>query len=152
MTVGAGVPLAALHGFVFRNGKLVTRSISLGRGTIVLMPFTLWAPSASDVAIQLGRLALQQPVYAVTSWSANTGRLDAPSREILMALNSWRQNLPPHFSMLIVPDSELRAFSADSFPGGIVIRDGIVRWNSVISSQGAERMLVHALKGRVGRP
>ena len=152
MSVGARAPLAELHGYVFSNGKLVTRSISLGRGNIVLLPFTLWAPSASDVAIQLGRLAPQQRVYAITSWSANTGRPDAPSREILMALNSWRQNLPPHILMLIVPDSELRAFKADSFPGGIVIRDGIVRWNSAISSQGAERLLVHALQGRAERP
>jgi hypothetical protein len=152
MSVGARTPLAALHGYFFSNGKLVTRSIPLRHGNVVLLPFTLWAPSAADVAIRLGRLAPQQPVYAITSWSANTGRLDAPSQEILMALNSWRQNLPQHSLMLIVPDSELRAFEADSFPAGIVIRDGIVRWNSALSSQGAERMLIHALKGHAERP
>lgn len=47
--------------------------------------------------------------------------------------------------MLIVPDAELRAFEADSFPAGVVIVDGIVRSNSLLSSQGAVRVLVRAV-------
>jgi hypothetical protein len=97
------------------------------------------------VVLDLARFAPQQPIYAITSWRANTGREDVQSREILMALNSWRRNLPRHVYMLIVPDIELRAFYADSFPSGIVVSGGVVRWNSVLSSRGAERMLVHAL-------
>jgi hypothetical protein len=104
------------------------------------------------VVLDLARFAPHQPIYAITSWKANTGREDVPSREILMALNSWRQNLPRHVYMLIVPDIELRAFHADSFPSGIVVSGGVVRWNSVLSSRGAERMLVHALNDPARRP
>ncbi len=144
--VGGRVPLSGLHGHSISNSTLLPRSISLVSGTILLVPFTLWAPSAPDVVLDLARFAPQQPIYAITSWKANTGRDDVPSHEILMALNSWRQNLPRHVYMLIVPDVELRAFHADSFPSGIVISGGVVRWNSVLSSRGAERMLVHTLK------
>ena len=144
--VGGRVPLNGLHGHSISNSTLLPRSISLIGGTILLVPFTLWAPSAPDVVHDLARVAPQQPIYTITSWKANTGREDVPSHEVLMALNSWRQNLPPHVYMLIVPDVEMRAFHADSFPSGIVIRGGIVRWNGVLSSRGAERMLVHTLK------
>ena len=115
-------------------------------GTILLIPFTLWAPSSPDVVRDLARFAPKQRIYAVTSWRANTGREDVPSREILTALNSWQQNLPQHVHMLVVPDTTLRAFHADSFPSGIVVTDGVTRWNGVLSSRGAERMTVHALK------
>jgi len=54
--------------------------------------------------------------------------------------------------MLIVPDVELSAFHADSFPAGIVIRDGVVRSNSVLSSPGAERMLLRVLTDPAERP
>jgi hypothetical protein len=47
--------------------------------------------------------------------------------------------------MLIVPNAELSTFHIDSFPAGIAIRDGIVRSNSILSSRGAEHMLVRAL-------
>jgi hypothetical protein len=144
-SVGARVPLSGLHGHFLGNNALLPRSVSLAGGTVLLVPFTLWAPNALDVVLDLARFAPQQPIYAITSWGANTGREDVSSREILMALNAWRQNLPRHVSMLIVPDSELRAFHADSFPSGIVVSGGVVRWNSVLSSRGAERMIVHAL-------
>jgi hypothetical protein len=47
--------------------------------------------------------------------------------------------------MLVVPDSELRAFHADAFPAGVVIVDGVVRSNGLLSSRGAVRVLVRAL-------
>ena len=119
--VGGRVPLSGLHGHSISNSALLPRSISLVGGTILLVPFTLWAPSAPDVVLDLARVAPQQPIYTITSWKANTGREDVPSHEVLMALNSWRQNLPSHVYMLIVPDVEMRAFHADSFPSGIVI-------------------------------
>jgi hypothetical protein len=39
----------------------------------------------------------------------------------------------------------LNAFYVDSFPAGIVIRDGSVRFNGVLFGRGAEHVLVHAL-------
>ncbi len=150
--VGARVPLSSLHGHMLSNSTLVPRTVSLTRGTVLLLPFTLWAPSAPDVALDLARLAPQQPIYAVTSWSANTGREDASSKEILTSLRLWQQALPPHVSLLIVPDTELSAFHTDSFPAGIVISDGVVRSNSPLSTRGAERMLVRILGDRAERP
>jgi hypothetical protein len=143
--VGARVPLTSLHGQMLGTNTLLPRTLVLTRGTVLLLPFTLWAPSTPDVVGDLAKFAPQQPIYAITSWSANTGREDVPSNEILSALRLWRQSLPPHVSMLIVPNAELSTFHIDSFPAGVAIRDGIVRSNSILSSQGAEHMLVRAL-------
>ncbi len=146
--VGTQVPLNSLHGFTLTNGKLAPRPISLSRGTASLFPFVLWSPSASDEAARLARLAPQQPIFAITSWSANTGRDDVRSNEIVTALREWQRNLPANVHMVIVPNAELSVFHVDSFPAGIVIREGTVRWNGVLSSQGAERMFFSALSGR----
>ena len=143
--VGARVPLSALHGHVLGNNTILPRTVSLARGTVLLLPFTLWAPSTPDVAGDLARFAPQQTIYAITSWSANTDREDVPSSEILAALRSWRQTLPPRVSMIIVPDTELSAFHTDSFPVGIVIRNGVVRSNGPLPSKGAELMFLRTL-------
>ena len=143
--VGAQVPLSSLHGLMLTNGKPGPRPISLRQGTVLLLPFVLWAPNASDEAGRLARLAPQQTIYAITSWSANTGRDDVPSNEILTALREWQRNLPAKVHMVIVPNAELSVFHIDSFPAGIGIREGTVRWNGVLSSQGAERMLLSTL-------
>jgi hypothetical protein len=150
--VGARVPLSSLHGQVVSNNTLVPRTVLLTRGTLLLLPFTLWSPSAADVARTLRTLAPQQPIYAITSWSADTGRDGAPPKLILMALHMWQQTAPPRLTVLVVPDAELNAFHADSFPAGIVIRDGVVRSNSVLSSRGAEKMLVRTLTDRTKSP
>ena len=90
----------------------------------------------------------KQTIYAITSWSANTGRDDVPSSQISTALREWQRNLPANVHMVIVPKAELSVFHVDSFPAGIVIREGTVAWNGVLSSQGAERMLLSTLSGR----
>jgi hypothetical protein len=146
--VGTQVALSALHGFTLTNGKLAPRPIALKRGTVILLPFVLWSPNASEEASRLARLAPQQTIYAITSWSANTGRDDVPSNEISMALREWQRNLPANVHMVVVPNAELSVFHVDSFPAGIVIREGTLLWNGVLSSQGAERMLLSTLSGR----
>jgi hypothetical protein len=146
--VGVRVPLSSLHGFSLTNGQLAPRLISLKRGTVFLLPFVLWSPSAADEAGRLARLAPQQAIYAITSWSANTGRDDVPSNEISTALREWQRNLPANVHMAVVPNAELSVFHVDSFPAGIVVREGTVAWNGVLSSQGAERMLLSTVSGR----
>jgi hypothetical protein len=146
--VGTQVALSALHGFTLTNGKLAPRPIALKRGTVIFLPFVLWSPNASEEASRLARLAPQQTIYAITSWSANTGRDDVPSNEISMALREWQRNLPANVHMVVVPNAELSVFHVDSFPAGIVIREGTLLWNGVLSSQGAERMLLSTLSGR----
>ena len=139
--VGAQVPLSSLHGLTLTNGKVAPRLISLRRGSVLLFPFVLWSPNAAEEAGRLARLAPQQAIYAITSWSANTGRDDVPSNEISTALREWQRNLPANVRMVIVPNAELSVFHVDSFPAGVGISDGTVRWNGVLSSQGAERIL-----------
>ncbi len=146
--VGTQAPLSGFRGFTLTNGKLLPRPISLSRGTVLLLPFVLWSPNASNEAARLARAAPQQTIYAITSWSANTGRNDVPSNEIATALREWQRNLPANVHMVIVPNAELSVFHVDSFPAGIVVREGTVRWNSVLSSQGAERMLLSTLSDR----
>jgi hypothetical protein len=143
--IGKRVPMTSLHGSALSGHALVPRTVSLEHGTVLLMPFTLWSPSAFNMALSLSKLKPNQHIYAITSWSANTGQEDAPSNQILPALRLWQQPLPPQISMIVVPDSTLRAFHADSFPAGIAIRDGIVRSNGVLSSKGAERLLFQSL-------
>jgi hypothetical protein len=150
--VGRRAPLAELHGHLLSHGALVPHAVPLMHGTVVLLPFALWAPSFPNVASYLGRLAPQQPIYAITSWGANTGLDDVPSKQMLMALRLWQETLPAHVSILIVPDAELSAFHDDSFPSGVVIRDGVVRSNFVLSSRGAQRMLLRALTDPSVRP
>ena len=145
---GTQVPLSSLHGFTLTNGNLAPRLISLKRGAVILLPFVLWSPNASGETARLARLAPQQTVYAITSWSANTGREDVPSNEISTALRAWQRNLPANVHMVIVPNAELSVFHVDSFPAGIVIREGTLLWNGVLSGQGAERMLLGTLSGR----
>jgi hypothetical protein len=146
--VGTQVPLSSFHGFTFTSGNLAPRVISLSRGTVFLLPFVLWSPSAADEAGRLARTAPQQTIYAITSWSANTGRDDVPSNEISTALREWQRNLPANVHMVIVPNAELSVFHVDSFPAGIGIREGTVRWNGILSSHGAERMLFSAVSER----
>jgi hypothetical protein len=143
--VGGQVPLRSLHGLSLTNTSLLPHTLPLSHGTVVLLPFTVWSPSAADEASHLAKLAPQQTIYAITSWSANTGRDDAPSNEILTTLRQWQRSLPTHVRMLVVPNAELSAFHVDSFPAGILIREGKVRSNSVLSSAGAERMLFRPL-------
>jgi len=148
--VGTRAPMILLRGSELSNHTLVPRTVPLEHGTVLLMPFTLWSPSAYNVALALSKSKPNQHIYAITSWSANTGREDAPSNQILAALRSWQQPLPPQISMIVVPDSTLQAFHAESFPAGIAIREGMVRSNSVLSSRGAERLLSQSLTNAVG--
>jgi hypothetical protein len=106
--VGKSVPLTSLHGYVLGTNGLVPRAIPLKHGTALLVAFTLWSPSTLEVAHDLARLSPRQPIYAITSWHANTGRDDVRSSEVLKGLRSWQLGMPKKVSILIVPDSVLR--------------------------------------------
>jgi hypothetical protein len=142
--VGTSAPLSSLHGYLPGATSLIPRVVSLRRGTVLLVPFTLWSPSTPEITRDLVKFMPQQAIYAITSWHANTGRDDVRSNEVLEGLRSWRQNLPKNVSILVVPDPVLSAFHSDVFPAGVLIRDGTVLSNSVLASEGAERLLVNA--------
>jgi hypothetical protein len=150
--VGTRVPMTALHGSTLTAHTPVPHTVSLAHGTVLMMPFTLWSPSALNTALALAKLKPNQHIYAITSWSANTGQKDAPSNEILAALRGWQQGLPPQISMLVVPDAVLQAFHADTFPAGIAVQEGKVRFNSVLSGRGASRLLIQSLATPAGHP
>jgi hypothetical protein len=86
LLVGKSAPLSSLHGYLPGTNTLVPRAVSLKRGAVLLVPFTLWSPSTPEIAGDLSTLAPQQPIYAITSWRANTGREDVRSREVLNGL------------------------------------------------------------------
>jgi hypothetical protein len=144
MMVGSKIPLSSLHGSAIIKNTLVPRTARLASGTVILLPFTLWSPGAPSVVRDLAKYSVQHRIYAITSWSANTGREDMPSEQILDALRAWQRTLPPN--------KELNVFHADSFPSGIVIRDGIVRFNSVLSTQGSERLLLSESANHIEKP
>ena len=148
---GQRAPLSFLRGYLLGTNSLVPRTVSLKRGTVLLVPFTLWSPSTPEIVHDLKKFMPQQPIYAITSWHANTGREDVQSSEVLEQLHSWQRSLlPRNISILIVPDSVLSGFHSDVFPAGILIRDGKVLTNSVLSSEGAERLLVNAVDDSAG--
>jgi hypothetical protein len=143
--VGKGAPLSTVHGYLAGTKGLIPRIVSLKHGTVLLLPFTLWSPSTPQITRDLAKFMPQQAIYAITSWHANTGRDDVRSNDVLEGIRSWQPSLPKKVSILIVPDSVLGAFHSDAFPVGILIRDGRVVSDSVLSSEGAERLLVNAL-------
>jgi hypothetical protein len=143
--VGKIAPFAALRGNLLGTSGLVPRTIPLRRGTVLLIPFTLWSPSMPEITRDLVKMVPRQTIYAITSWRGNTGRNDFRSNEVLEGLRSWQKGLPPKVSILVVPDSVLAEFHSDVFPIGILIRNGIVLSNTVLSSQGAVRLVVDEL-------
>jgi hypothetical protein len=68
-----------------------------------------------------------------------------PSSQVLDALRAWQKTLPRGVLILIVPNAELASFHCDAFPAGVLMRNGLVVSNSVLSNHGAERLLVNAL-------
>jgi hypothetical protein len=148
--VGKSPPLSSLHGYLLGANSLRPKTVSLKRGTVLLIPFALWSPSTPEITRDLAKFTQQQPIYAITSWHANTGREDIRSSEVLGGLRSWQPSLPKTVSILIVPDSALSEFHSDVFPVGILIRDGTVLSNAVLSSEGAERLLVNAFVENTG--
>ncbi len=146
--VGKRVPIESLDGHAMATAGLSPRVVSLIRGRRLVIPFTLWSPSASEVLTTLAQSAPQQILYAITSWRANTGGEDKPSSQVLDGLRSRRRSLPQHVLILIVPDTELDSFAADTFPAGILISDGKVLMNSPLSGKGEQRRLLNLLNGQ----
>jgi hypothetical protein len=145
--LGDATPLTALHGeMILPAGKTAAHTVPLVHGEVVLMPFTLWAPSAPNVVKTLALSAPLQTIYAVTSWHANSGGADAASPQLLAALEGWQKGLPPHVRLMVVPDMELQRLQIDAYPAGLVLRNGIVVSNSVLDSEGAERLMLLSLQ------
>ncbi len=146
--VGKAAPLGEVHGRIPSPGASALRRVVLGRGTAVLVAFTLWSPSAASTVRTLALSAPSQPIWAVTSWAANTGGEDSASDRVASGLRGWGQGLPPRVSVLVVPNAVLQAFHADTFPDGIVIRNGKAVVNQPITGDGSMRLLLGALKAR----
>ena len=84
--VGKIAPFAALRGNLLGTSGLVPRTIPLRRGTVLLIPFTLWSPSMPEITRDLVKMVPRQTIYAITSWRGNTGRNDFRSNEVLEGL------------------------------------------------------------------
>ena len=139
-------PAAELRGSRLAAKGLLPKAVRLDAGAIVLMPFVLWAPSSASMIRTLAlSVPVGQPLYAVTSWAANTGGDDTPSTDLLEQMQSWQQALPPHVSLLILPDKSLRAFHPATYPAGIVSGVDHVLFNSPLQGDGSVRLLLYAL-------
>ncbi len=145
--VGKPTPLPAMEGTrILTAGSSTPQTVLLQRGTVLLVPFTLWSPSAAPTLRTLALSLPGQTIYAVTSYAANTGEADTPSPALQSALRTWQGGLPPQIKMVLVPDSTLHTFHANAFPGAIAIRGGTVRANQPLGSEGSIRSLLVALR------
>ncbi|HEX3941632.1 MAG TPA: hypothetical protein VHX11_09140 [Acidobacteriaceae bacterium] len=133
------------------GGKLVSPvspmrpvTLALERGTHVLIPFTLWSPEALSITANLHLTEPTQQIDLLTSWAANTGT-DQEDDDTLASLRSTAKSLPPHVSLIVVPDRVLRQFQVDTFPIAIVIRNGVVAENQPLLGEAGKRMTILAL-------
>jgi len=141
---GQAVPLHILHARQLSSIRAsVPRPLALRHGTVVLAFFTLWSPSAIEVIQNLADAAPSAAIYAVTSWRANTGGKDEPSREILSSLRALSQSLPRKVPLLVVPDAELDTFHIDQYPAGVTISDGAVLSNLLLTDAGSIQMALY---------
>ena len=144
--VGKPAPMASIQGKLLHGAEpLRSRTVDFKRGTALLVPFTVWAPSTQSIVGDFHVTFPQQPIYLLTSWTANTGDADEMTPEILRTLRTSAQKLPPNVFILIVPDKVLQQLSADSFPAAVVIRDGIVEGNLPLVGDAGKRLTVYAL-------
>lgn len=139
-------PIESITGKLIR-GTTPARSFTLplAHGTILLIPFTLWSPSVLPVVPDLHATAPGQEIYLVTSYRANSGSSDDEDKELLDSLHATAKALPEHASVLIVSDSLLQKFFADTFPAAIVLRGGRIEANLPLIGEAGKRMTVFAL-------
>jgi hypothetical protein len=144
--VGKPVPTRAISGKLLHAAQpLRSVTIDLAHGTALLAPFTVWAPSTTSIVADLHVTEPQQPIYLLTSWTANTGDADEETQETLDTLRKTAATLPARVSILIVPDAVMQQFNADAFPAAIVVRDGTVRANLPLTGDAGKRLTVFAL-------
>jgi hypothetical protein len=148
-TLGKPTPVLLLQAHPSAPGATTAlKFIPLSHGRFVLAAWTLWSPSASDRIRDLTASAPGHKVYAITSWTANTGGGDVKSPGTEAAVRAWQRALPPHVIPLIVPDPELQAFHIDQYPAAIVIDNGKVVSNTVLSDEGAIRMALMPIRAK----
>jgi hypothetical protein len=152
-TVGQPSPLGMLHAREVRaKGPFLPRTVPLTKGPVLLVPFTLWSPSASSMVREIAKSSALCTIYAVTSWSANTGGEDMASASMAAALRTWQQSLPARVSLLILPDAELHAFHASEYPAGIAVQNGKVTFNAGLTDEGAVRMMLGSVHAESPKP
>ena len=142
--VGKASPISSLHGLVLGPSTLVPKAVSLMHGAVLLVPFTLWSPSAPEMVRDLVKFLPSQSIYAITSWHMSTGRDDVRSNDVLAALRSFQKSFPAKVSLLVVPNTVLNTLQSDVFPAAILMRDGTVLANLPLNSEGAERLILNA--------
>jgi len=144
--VGKPARLAAITGEQLHAAEAMRRAtVNLAQGTVLLIPFTLWAPSTAAIVGELHATTPRQPIYLLTSWTANTGDADKPTPEIYEGLRKAARTLPARVSVLVVPDDVLRELNADAFPAAVVLHDGTVQANLPLAGDAGKRLTVFAL-------
>jgi hypothetical protein len=147
-TVGRPAPWTTVRGFRLSAGLLpAAETLQLAHRTTILIPIVLWAPS-SLVAVRTIEKSYQGiPVnlVAITSYAANTGGADTPSAAITKALEDLQKHFLPQVPLLVLPNRDLEAVAATSFPAAILIgADGKIHFNGLFFTTGDLRMLIRA--------
>lgn len=139
-----------LRGEKILSTGAVKQIIDLQNSNCILIPFSLAAPSSTDVIVNVANRLKSKtplPVYAITSFMANQGS-EERSAEVLATLKMFRAQLPSNVTVLLVPDVEIQMFNIDSYPSGIALsKDGTVRFAEPLAGRsGAVRRLVSAFE------
>ncbi len=149
--LGQPVPLPVLHAKALTAAGQSPLAVPLTRGSIVLIPCTLWAPSTPSILRTLQLSAPGQRMYAITSWAANTGAADVPNDTLGAGMREFARGLPARVPLLVVPDAELRALHDDAYPASVVVREGKVAANLPLTGEAAVRLLLIGLTGTLPR-
>jgi hypothetical protein len=136
---------------VTMGGILSPNTVPLRGRTTVLIPFSFASPQSGPAIgriIEAIRNVANVKVYAVTSFHANTGGDDNPSKMVVHALGQFKQALPPEVKMAVLPAGTLASFAIDTYPSVIVINgQGNVRMLEPFSGgPGSLRRLLLAVR------
>ncbi len=127
--------------------------------TTVLVAFSLGAPQFHDAVTkldaQLEHLVPKQPMQliAITSYAAMNG-VDEKSDEVLKTLQALQTTLPPSMLMMIVPETDLKAFAIDAFPAAAVIDSAgkIAYLNLFPGTAGSVQLVLRAVDAPAAPP
>ena len=147
--VGAPAPLSTLRGSLvgsasMKPANLTSKNIPVMHDNVLLVFFTLWSASTPDALREIAKRAPQQMIYAISSWGANTGSESVHPDNVLDGIRAWKQAAPKNVQFVLVPDAVINSFHVDTYPTGVLIKDGIVRANTVLTGEGDVRVLLNA--------
>lgn len=134
-----------------KSGLPAPRRLNFAHGSLLLVPFTLWATDTVRVFSDFASVAPSLPITLLTSWAANSGSSDQPDPQALAGLRESAAQIPPAGTVLVVSDHVLQSFHLDVHPAAITLTRETLRVSTPLDNETAERMTLIPL-GRVEMP